>query len=1360
MRPLPQNTVKLPKQLLDELGENEEPNTHCTARKPRAIGRKERRKAERVQKKERRQRRPAVNRVDENSEFKGVGGPRKEDLDTGKRLKPIHKPTSQISNHIPSRYEKGTLSPPARIRQGLRDRLAEDDAEIAALERRLGIKGKKMPKSFEHDGLDVLLDGLGEDSEVATVGEKRKRNDEHCWLESKRKNARAINGLCSGEEDEEGSLPSEEENGEGVDSLIGDGDHTKLQQSDQDLSSTANHLGGDDSHSSNSPRRRPQKFRENPYIAPVTSPKIISPTKYIPPSLRKLSTSEAESLLRIRRKIQGLLNRLSEANLLSVLGEIESLYRNNPRQHVTSTLVELLFGIVCDRAGLTDTFLVLHAGFMAAAYRVVGTDFGASIVQRFVEEFDHYYNQGNVGEASSSGKVTTNLVALLAEMYNFRIVGSNLVFDYIRMFLSGMSELNTELLLKIVKISGQQLRQDDPSALRDIILMLQPAIASVGEANLSVRTKFMIETINDLKNNRLKAGVTASAVKSQHTLEMRKILRSLNMRTIRTSEPLGLGLKDIREADRKGKWWLVGASWKKGSESTDDLVPLEHPPRRDSTASTEMEVGGTTDLIQLAGEQRMNTDIRRAIFITIMRASDYLDAHERLLKLRLSRTQELEIPRVLIHCAGAEQVYNPYYALMAKQLCRQRKLKMAFQFGLWDLFKRMGEGGNEQHGDVGTEMDGEVEHQELGTRKLVNIAKMFGNLIVDGSLGLNILKTLNLAYLQPKTRAFIELLLITIFLRSQRNSESGRDERAIVDVFMKVRGMPQVARSLRYFLKRVVSKTDVVGEKAEKDTVQWGCRVAGDILRAIEERHSGLFCGHFLAARQLHLPLQAVTSQPGKGKVIRLKLVCFHDCEGWRRVGANSGSILAEEKDLVIIGGGVGGYVAAIKAGQEGLKTACIEKRGSLGGTCLNVGCIPSKSLLNNSHLYHQILHDTKHRGIDVGDVKLNLTQMMKAKDTSVAGLTKGVEFLFRKNNVEYVKGTATFSGEHEVKVSLMDGGEQTLRAKNIIIATGSEATPFPGLTIDEKRIITSTGAIALQEVPKKMTVIGGGIIGLEMGSVWSRLGSEVTVVEFLGQIGGPGMDTEISKLSQKILQKQGIKFKLNTKVLGGDVTSQSIKLRVEAAKGGNEETLDADVVLVAIGRRPYTTGLGLENIGLEVDERGRVVIDQEYRTRLPHIRVIGDCTFGPMLAHKAEEEGVAAVEFITKGYGHVNYNAIPSVMYTHPEVAWVGQNEQELEAGGVKYKVGTFPFTANSRAKTNLDTEGMVKFIADHETDRILGIHIVGPGAGEMIAEGALAIEYGASSEDIGRTCHAHPTLSEAFKEAAMATYGKSIHY
>ncbi|RDA83338.1 hypothetical protein CP532_5222 [Ophiocordyceps camponoti-leonardi (nom. inval.)] len=469
---------------------------------------------------------------------------------------------------------------------------------------------------------------------------------------------------------------------------------------------------------------------------------------------------------------------------------------------------------------------------------------------------------------------------------------------------------------------------------------------------------------------------------------------------------------------------------------------------------------------------------------------------------------------------------------------------------------------------------------------------------------------------------------------------------------------------------------------------------------------------------------------------------------------------VSEEKDLVIIGGGVAGYVAAIKAGQEGMKVTCIEKRGTLGGTCLNVGCIPSKSLLNNSHLYHQILHDTANRGIEVGDVKLNLAKFMKAKDTAVTGLTKGVEFLLKKNGVEYLKGEGSFVNENDIKVNLNDGGETTVRGKNILIATGSESTPFPGLEIDEKRVITSTGALELKEIPKSMVVIGGGIIGLEMASVWSRLGSKVTIVEFLGQIGGPGMDTEIANNTLKLFKKQGMEFKLKTKVMSGDTAGDKVKLQVEAASGGKAETLEADVVLVAIGRRPYTQGLGLDKIGMELDERGRVIIDSEYRTKIPHIRCVGDVTFGPMLAHKAEEEAVAVVEYIKKGYGHVNYGCIPSVMYTYPEVAWVGQSEQDLKNQKIPYRVGTFPFSANSRAKTNLDTDGMVKMLADPDTDRLLGVHIIGPNAGEMIAEGTLALEYGASTEDIARTCHAHPTLAEAFKEAAMATSSKAIHY
>lgn len=468
----------------------------------------------------------------------------------------------------------------------------------------------------------------------------------------------------------------------------------------------------------------------------------------------------------------------------------------------------------------------------------------------------------------------------------------------------------------------------------------------------------------------------------------------------------------------------------------------------------------------------------------------------------------------------------------------------------------------------------------------------------------------------------------------------------------------------------------------------------------------------------------------------------------------------AKKHDVVIIGGGPGGYVAAIKAAQLGFNTACVEKRGKLGGTCLNVGCIPSKALLNNSHLYHQIKTDTKKRGIEVGDVKLNVAEFQKAKETAVNQLTSGIEMLFKKNGVTYYKGNGSFVDEHKVKVDPIEGGESAvLEAENIIIATGSEVTPFPGITIDEERIVSSTGALSLKEIPKRLAIIGGGIIGLEMGSVYSRLGSEVTVVEFQNAIGA-SMDGEVAKTTQKFLQKQGFKFKLGTKVLSGSRNGDVVSIEVENVKSGEKEHIEADVLLVAIGRRPYIEGLNAEILDLEVDKRGRLVIDSQFRTKHPHIRVIGDVTFGPMLAHKAEEEGIAAAEYLKVGHGHVNYGNIPAVMYSHPEVAWVGQTEEQLKEAGIKYNVGKFPFIANSRAKTNLDTEGFVKFLADSETERVLGVHIVGPNAGEMIAEAGLALEYGASTEDIARVCHAHPTLSEAFKEAALATFDKPINF
>ena len=445
------------------------------------------------------------------------------------------------------------------------------------------------------------------------------------------------------------------------------------------------------------------------------------------------------------------------------------------------------------------------------------------------------------------------------------------------------------------------------------------------------------------------------------------------------------------------------------------------------------------------------------------------------------------------------------------------------------------------------------------------------------------------------------------------------------------------------------------------------------------------------------------------------------------------------------------------------LKVACVESRGRLGGTCLNVGCIPSKALLNASHQYHEAHTHFAKIGLEGGEgVRVNVESMMAYKNKAVDGLTKGIEGLFKKNKVDYVKGFGRITGANEVTCSLTgaDGkpgsDTQTLQTEHIIIATGSAPATLPGLDVDEKQIVTSTGALELASVPKTMIVVGGGVIGLEMGSVWSRLGAQVTVVEYLDRI-VPGTDSEIATAFKRSLEKQKIKFKLNTKVVSSSKSASGVTLKVEAAKGGNAEELHADIVLVATGRVPYTSNLGLEELGVKLTKKRQIETDEHFRTAVPSIYAIGDVITGPMLAHKAEEEGIAAVELIAGKAGHVNYNAIPGVIYTWPEVATVGQSEDEVKKSGRAYRVGKFPFMANSRARTNDDAEGMVKVVTDLETDRILGVHIMGPQAGELIGECVLAIEYGASAEDIARTCHAHPTLSEAVKEAAMQ---KPIHF
>jgi nucleolar MIF4G domain-containing protein 1 len=704
------------------------------------------------------------------------------------------------------------------------------------------LKGKKkLPQSFKDDGLDELLEGLDEGEDLDVQDSKKRKAEGDEWLDRKRREARKARGQPATIEDEEdgeeGSSIEEDidsKDDDGASDMSLDGPEFPDDETEDDsdgfgddgmILDTGDDFYGFDSDGDEEDEQPPRpRVRENPYIAPVTNSD--APQKYISPSLRKPASSDSEALVRLRRQTQGLVNRLTEANLISILGDIEKLYRDHPRQHVTSTLVDLLLISVCEPASLPDTLIILPAGFIAAIYKNFGMDFGAQIVQRTVELFDEHYRRsaidptGSAAATSGNSKETSNLIMLLSELYNFQVIGSNLIFDYVRLFLEKLSELHAELLLKIIRTSGPQLRHDDPSSLKDIVAMLRPAVASVGgEENISVRTKFMIETINDLKNNKMKTGGAASAVTSEHTIRMKKTLGTLNTRSLKASEPMRIGLKDIKDSDKKGKWWLVGASW--SGNAAEEIKPSAP----DQASMPQVEDAGTSDLVQLAKEQRMNTDVRRAIFITVMSATDYQDAHLRLMKLKLKKVQEYEIPKVLIHCCGAEKAYNPYYTLVAKKVCGDRKLKTAFQFCLWDLFKKMGESDDDDDA-------AEDEVDAMDTRRIVNLAKMFGSLIVDGGLGLAALKKLNLSYLQPKTKYFIEVLFVTIFLQSQRQSESKRDEQAVINVLSKVKDTPELIRGLQYFLRKVVRKTDIAGGKKEKATIKWACEIAGDTLEA------------------------------------------------------------------------------------------------------------------------------------------------------------------------------------------------------------------------------------------------------------------------------------------------------------------------------------------------------------------------------------------------------------------------------------------------------------------------------------------------------------------------------------------------
>ncbi|KAF1983497.1 hypothetical protein K402DRAFT_465878 [Aulographum hederae CBS 113979] len=846
---------ELPQKLLDQIGgvpkAKPKYNGRVSKYSSKPLGRKEQRKADRQQKKTvRNQPRNARKHIDaeeeseedsdEDPEEAPVAPVRKSKTKADPEVKPLKsilKKPDQTTKAARAQQE-GSASPPPRVSKAVKSKLAEDDDEIAALEKKLGLKGKKnLPKAFADDGLDELLNGLdGADLNGQSDG-KRKRSDYDEYLQRKRQKANS-------ESEESGSEEDEDE--DGVDLLDRDDEEMELDSDagmgDEDIPSLVSDQDEDEFEGFDSEASEPEpvpKKRENPYIAPVSNPQPAG--KYVPPSKRGPPSSDAEALQRLRRQLQGLINKLSEANIHSILKDVEGVYQNNPRQYVSSTIIDILIDSVSDRITLSDTFMILHAGFVAALYKIIGTDFGAQVIERIVSEIDEHYRGAK--SASDGGKVVMNLISLLAFLYTFHVVGCNLIFDYIRLFLEGLSDENTDLLLKIVRNCGQSLRSDDPSALKDIVILLQKAVSEAGDS-VSVKTKFTVEFINDLKNNRQRAGVAASAMMAEHSIRMKKTLGSLNSRTVRASEPLRIGLADIRNTEKKGKWWLVGASWQDPNKhSTERAARNDKDTSKDDEEEIEALEGSTdVNLLRLAKEYRMNTDIRRAIFITILSSSDYKDAYNRILKLKLRKRQELEIPRVLVQCAGSEKTYNPFYTLIAKKFCSEHRMRFAFQGCLWDLFRSMGEKHDEDEGDMDEEED---SGDEMDVRKIVNLARMFGALIADGCMAITMLKPLNFAFLQPKTITFVEVLIITLILQSQKGakdkdkssktakgSKDHPDPARLTNIILRVKETQELAPGLQYFLeKKLVGHADaLVDTKADMRTVKWGLEVIGKTL--------------------------------------------------------------------------------------------------------------------------------------------------------------------------------------------------------------------------------------------------------------------------------------------------------------------------------------------------------------------------------------------------------------------------------------------------------------------------------------------------------------------------------------------------
>lgn len=843
----PRDGIKLPFALQKELGLD---GANGRRQHGSVQRRKDQRKAERVQKKQnnrgsRPQRRPSVDHEETEEEkieedHHGTDPPlvpakkiiaKASTGNDGSRPKSILKKPREAS---PSLSESSSISEARSMSPGLvldasskafRERAAQDDAEISALEKRLGLKKKSLPKSFEVDGLDDLLEGLDE----ADRGVKRKSESQE-WLESKRRKAHAqqvttdeeedasLNEIDSGE-DLGGFGDSDEEDGDDLGSDLDghfDEDDFSDEQPDHGDEDDFEGFGNEEGH----PRKiRPKKIRENPYVAPVASN---APTaKYVPPSLRKAQNSEGASLERLKRQLQGHLNKLSEANLVSILGEIEKVYQSNPRQDVTSVLIELLLTLFYNKSTLPNTFVILHAAFAAAVYKVVGVDFGADLLSQLVDRLDQY------GEDAAAGKEPLNLISLLSNLFTFNVVSSAIIFEYIRLLLERLSESNTELLLRLVRDCGPQLRQDDPSSLKAIVQLMQKEAARMNSAGeqMSVRTKFMIETITDLKNNRMKAATSNAGLSSEHITQMRKALGSLNNRVLRGSDPLRITRDDIKNSDKKGKWWLVGASWK----GNDNTAATEHPVTNSANEGLLMDDDDSVDLLALARQYGMNTDVRRSIFIALLSAVDYQDGHMRLLKLRLKRSQEQEIPKVLLRCAGGEKPYNHYYTLVAKRLCLDKRMRKGFQFALWSFFRRMGESG-----DMEEEEDHQDEDANIEMSEIANLARLYAHLILDGAETLGVLKVLDLAYIKERTSMFVELLLILIMTEAKLSAK----EKFLEKVFERTVETPQMIKRLQYFVTKNVRKSDLV-TKADKDTVRRGCKVALDILARLDSTVEG-----------------------------------------------------------------------------------------------------------------------------------------------------------------------------------------------------------------------------------------------------------------------------------------------------------------------------------------------------------------------------------------------------------------------------------------------------------------------------------------------------------------------------------------